>query len=65
MPNSPIKKGRKVERIALHWFPKTFSGKRDAQSLIEQHSVVRRAKMRGLAAELPVLVDFAAPATER
>ena len=34
---------------------------RDAQSLIDQHSVVRRAKMRGLAAELPVLVDFSAP----
>jgi len=59
---TPIKKGRKVERIALHWFPKTSSGKRDAQSLIEQHSVVRRAKMRGLVAELPVLVDFSAPA---
>jgi hypothetical protein len=59
---TPIKKGRKVERIALHWFPKTSSGKRDAQSLIDQHSVVRRAKMRGLAAELPVLVDFSAPA---
>lgn len=58
---TPIKKGRKVERIALHWFPKTSSGKRDAQSLIDQHSVVRRAKMRGLAAELPVLVDFSAP----
>jgi len=55
---TPIKKGRKVERVALHWFPKTSSGKRDAQSLIDQHSVVRRAKMRGLAAELPVLVNF-------
>ena len=54
----PIKNGRKVERVALYWFPKTSSGKRDAQSLIEQHSVVRRAKLRGLAAELPVLVDF-------
>lgn len=59
---TPIKKGRKVERIALHWFPKTSSGKRDAQSLIDQHSVVRRAQMRGLAAELPVLVDFSSPA---
>ncbi len=60
----PIKNGRKVERIELLWFPKTSSGKRDAQSLIDQHSIVRRAKMRGLGADLPVLVDFSAP-TER
>jgi plasmid replication initiation protein len=62
---TPIKKGRKVERIALHWFPKTLSGKRDAQSLIDQHSVVRRAKLRGVPVELPVLVDFSGPAAER
>ena len=59
---TPIKKGRKVERVALHWFPKTSTGKRDAQALIDQHSTVRRAKMRGIAADLPVLVDFSAPA---
>jgi plasmid replication initiation protein len=34
---TPIKNGRKVERVALHWFPKTSSGKRDAQNLIDQH----------------------------
>ncbi|WP_249110548.1 replication initiation protein [Neokomagataea anthophila] len=58
---TPIKKGRKVEKIILHWFPKTSDGKRNAQGLIEQHKVVRRAKMRGLAAELPVLIDFSTP----
>ena len=62
---TPIKKGRKVDRIALHWFPKTMSGKRHAQSLIDQHSVVRRAKLRGVPLELPVLVDFSSPAAER
>ena len=58
---TPIKKGRKVERVALHWFPKTSTGKRDAQNLIDQHSIVRRAKLRGGIPELPVLVDFGAP----
>lgn len=58
---TPIKKGRKVERVALHWFPKTSTGKRDAQNLIDQHSIVRRAKLRGGIPELPVLVDFSAP----
>ena len=61
---TPIKNGRKVERVALHWFPKTSSGKRDAQNLIDQHSIVRRAKLRGGIPELPVLVDFRVP-TER
>ena len=55
---TPIKNGRKVERIALSWFSKTANGKRDAQSLIEQHSIVRRARLRGGIPELPVLVDF-------
>ena len=59
---TPIKRGRKVERVALHWFPKTSSGKRDAQNLIDQHSIVRRARLRGGIPELPVLVDFSAPA---
>jgi len=58
---TPIKKGRKVERVALHWFPKTSTGKRDAQNLIDQHSIVRRAKLRGGIPELPVLVDFGTP----
>ena len=62
---TPIKQGRKVERVALHWFPKTSSGKRDAQNLIDQHSIVRRAKLRGGIPELPVLVDFTAPAAQR
>jgi plasmid replication initiation protein len=62
---TPIKKGRKVERVALHWFPKTSTGKRDAQILIDQHSVVRRAKLRGEPIEMPVLVDFNRPADER
>lgn len=61
---TPIKRGRKVERVALHWFAKTANGKRDAQNLIDQHSIVRRAKMRGGFPDLPVLVDFSA-AVER
>lgn len=59
-----IKNGRRVERVALYWFPKTQNGKRDAQSLIDQHSVVRRARLRGALPESPVLVDFSAPARE-
>ena len=59
---TPVKKGRKVDRVTLHWFPKTSSGKRDAQNLVDQHSIVRRAKLRGGIPELPVLVDFSAPA---
>ena len=59
---TPVKKGRKVERVTLHWFPKTSSGKRDAQNLVDQHSIVRRAKLRGGIPELPVLVDFSTPA---
>lgn len=62
---TPIKNGRKVERVALHWLPKTSSGKRDAQNLIDQHSIVRRARLRGGIPELPVLVDFTAPAAQR
>lgn len=56
----PIKVGRKVEKISLYWFPKTSNGKRDAQSLIDQHSIIRRAKLRDLVSELPVLMDFSA-----
>lgn len=59
---TPIKRGRKVERVAVHWFAKTANGKRDAQNLIDQHSIVRRAKMRGGFPDLPVLVDFTVPA---
>ena len=60
-----IKKGRKVERVSMMWLPKTMSGRRDAQNLIDQHSIVRRAKLRGDIPEMPVLVDFSAPAAER
>jgi len=63
--STPIKNGRKVERVALHWFPKTSSGKRDAQNLIDQHSIVRRAKLRGGFPEMPVLVDFSTPPEQR
>lgn len=59
---TPIKKGRKIERVALHWFLKTSSGKRDPQNLIDQHSIVRRAKLRDGFPELPVLVNFSASA---
>ena len=59
------KKGRKVERVSMMWLPKTMSGRRDAQNLIDQHSIVRRAKLRGNIPEMPVLVDFSAPAAER
>ncbi|WP_059153303.1 replication initiation protein [Novosphingobium barchaimii] len=62
---TPIKKGRKVERVSMMWLPKTMSGRRDAQNLIDQHSIVRRAKLRGDIPEMPVLVDFSAPAAER
>lgn len=62
---TPIKKGRKVEKVALMWLPKTSSGRRDAQNLIDQHSIVRRAKLRGGIPEMPVLVDFSLPAAER
>jgi len=61
----PIKNGRKVERVALHWFAKTSSGKRDAQNLIDQHSIVRRARLRGGIPELPVLVDFSTPLAQK
>src|SRR3546814_13336849 len=54
---TPIKKGRKVERVSMMWLPKTMSGRRDAQNLIDQHSIVRRAKLRGDIPEMPVLVD--------
>jgi len=60
-----IKVGRKVERVALYWFPKTQNGQRAAQSLIDQHSVVRRARLRGAPSELPVLVDFSGPLGEQ
>ena len=59
---TPLKKGRKVERVSMMWLPKTSSGRRDAQNLIDQHSIVRRAKLRGGIPEMPVLVDFALPA---
>src|SRR3546814_2053275 len=36
---TPIKKGRKVERVSMMWLPKTMSGRRDAQNLIDQHSI--------------------------
>ena len=62
---TPIKKGRKVEKVAMLWMSKTSSGRRDAQNLIDQHSIVRRAKMRGGIPEMPVLVDFNLPAAER
>ena len=58
-------KGRKVERVSMMWLPKTMSGRRDAQNLIDQHSIVRRAKLRGEIPEMPVLVDFSAPAAEQ
>jgi hypothetical protein len=57
----PIKRGKKVESVALHWFAKTQTGKRDALKLIDEHSVVRRAKLRGLAGELPEMMDFRQP----
>lgn len=59
----PIKVGRKVERVEVSWWAKTANGKRDAQELLDQHSVVRRAKIRGLSAELPELI--AVPGAER
>ena len=57
--------GRMVERVSMMWLPKTMSGRRDAQNLIDQHSIVRRAKLRGEIPEMPVLVDFSAPAAEQ
>src|SRR3546814_885013 len=40
---TPIKTGRKVERVSMRWRPKTMSGLREAQNLIDQHSIGRRA----------------------
>lgn len=55
----PIKVGRKTDKIILYWFSKTSNGKRDAQDLIDQHSVVRKAKMRKDATDFPEVIDFA------
>lgn len=52
----PLPVGRRVDRVEVSWWPKTASGKQDALDLLDQHSVVRRAKMRGLSAELPDLI---------
>jgi hypothetical protein len=42
-----------------------MSGRRDAQNLIDQHSIVRRAKLRGDIPEMPVLVAFNQSAAQR
>lgn len=57
----PLKSGKKVDRVALRWYPKTAGGKRDAANLIEQHSLVRRARARSGLPELPVILDFSNP----
>src|SRR3546814_3172449 len=44
---TPIKKGRKVERVSMMCLPKTMSGRRDAQNLIDKHSTVRPPNLRG------------------
>src|SRR3546814_49729 len=49
----------------MMWLPKTMSGRRDAQNLIDQHSLARRAKLLRDIPEMPVLVDFSAPAPKR
>lgn len=54
----PVKTGRKVEKVALHWFPKTKDGKRSAQNLVDQHSVIRRARIKGGLLDLPPLIEF-------
>src|SRR3546814_14202668 len=46
---TPIKKGRKVERVSMMWLPTTIRGRRAAQNLFAQHSIVRRAKQSGRA----------------
>jgi len=56
----PIKRGRTVEKIEMAWFAKTSSGKADALNLVDQHSIVRRARMRGATGEMPVLIDLPA-----
>jgi hypothetical protein len=54
----PVKKGKRVERVEMHWFPKTPGGRRDAASLIDAHSLIRRARLKGGLGELPVMMDF-------
>jgi plasmid replication initiation protein len=61
---TPVKIGRKVERVRMMWLPKTGDGKRQAQSLLDSHSVVRRARMKSGFPDLPLLVDTA-PFEER
>ncbi|MDH7641156.1 replication initiation protein [Sphingomonas oryzagri] len=54
----PIKRGRKVEKIEMAWFSKTSVGQSDARNLVDQHSIVRRARMKGATGELPMLIDL-------
>src|SRR3546814_21110100 len=58
---SPIKKGRKVERVSMMWLPKNKSGRRDAQNLIDQNRLVRRATLRGDKTKMPVMGDARDP----
>src|SRR3546814_1485593 len=41
---TPIKKGRKVERVSMMWLPKTMSARRDEQPLIAQNSIVQTGR---------------------
>lgn len=54
----PIKSGRRVDRVTLFWFPKTKDGKRSAQNLVDQHSTIRRARIKGGLLDLPPMVEF-------
>src|SRR3546814_8860916 len=62
---TPIKKGRKVERVSMMWLPKTMSCRRAAPNLLDQHSIVRRATLPDDIPDMPVLVDFSAPDPQR
>jgi hypothetical protein len=48
----PVKNGRKVERIRLHWFPKTPEGKLAAIRELDRHSAGRRARLDGTVDEV-------------
>src|SRR3546814_11295122 len=57
---TPIKRGRKVERVSMMCLPKTMSGRRDAHNLTDPHSLVRRDRLRGDIPKIPVIADFPA-----
>lgn len=48
----PIKDGRKVTKIKLHWFPKSADGKRDALQEVDRHRSGRKSRIQSDGAEV-------------